>query len=861
MNWKTTVALAVIVLFGSLYIFVVETQQETTSELEDKGKKVFSDEKSLSDHVQKIAIKRKDAEFRFERVGSSTDAPWKMTEPLKARADKSEVKAIASALEDIQIKNAVSGADKELKLGDYGLESPRAEVSFSSGSKEYQLFVGDSSPSDEDEIFVRRSGSDRVYLVPKSIYEKVNKSLTDYRDKKVVDVERDKVLSLKLDWRDKTDLLASKTASEWQLAQPVDDYANKTKLEGLIDKVRDLKIDKEDFYSENMDDPARFGLGLPQLAITLQGEVKAPESKEGKEEEKGKETPAAPAGRQEWTILLGSAVEGKSGKIYAKRTDEPTIFGVSDSILKDLEVGNVKDFRSTDFALFDDDDVNKVEIKLVSGPIIVEQVSKEKKGSDSKSGSSSDEKVWKLTQPMEREADKSAVDSFIDALDELKIENFVHEEPGEKELEACGLTTPSAAVTLTLKDDKGSLAYELGKVDESNIEQFYARRSGRKNVFLLRKKGFHRDVLTGLLLFRKKQVIEFSKSDVQKLVVAQGDRTVVVKKGKDEWTWQLTQPVTAPADNSNVDNILWGINSLEAVRFVAESPADLAPYGLDKPSVRVVVELEEAEKAEKKEDEDKDENKDDKGSKKKIPRTVTLLVGNKAADEDAYFARLEEGKDKDVVFIISQSKYDTLTKELHEREVVDITRSEVKQVTLQYPDVTVTCEKQEGKEEWKLSAPRQADAKKTEVEDILDELDPLKGEKLASYKATEASELAPYGLDKPEFSVKVGLKDGKDKTVHIGALVKEGTEEYYAVRAADKDAVYLVRKGVVATLRKSEKDLTKEASDAGQDQKKPEESGAGKEGASAGDQEKSGAKATETDKDDEEKEDEGDKDE
>lgn len=805
MNWKTTLALAVIVLIGGLYIHFVEQETETTSEALEKGKKVFSEEKDLSDHVSRLAVKRDDGEFHFERAGEAADASWKMTEPLKARADKSEIKSIASDLEDLKIKNAISAEGKNLKLEDYGLDKPKAEITFSVDKNEYKLLIGSASPTDEDEIFVRRAGSDRIYIVSKSIYGKANKSLNEYRDKKVIDVEKDKVLSLKLDWNDKTDLLTSRMGTEWVLNSPVDDFANKTKIEGFVDKIRDLKIDKEDFFLESMDDPARFGLGLPQLAATLLVEGKVKEEKKAKEEGAKEDESAS---RQELVILFGGPVEGKSGKIYAKRSDEPTVFGLSDSILKDLEISNLKDLRSTDFAVFEDDDVQKVEVKLASGLVAVEQAKKEEKPGDSKSFSSSDV-AWKLTQPKERDADKTAVDNFIDSLDELKIEEFKNDDPNEKDLETFGLVTPAATVTIHLKEDKGSQAFDIGRADESNAEQFFARRSGRKNVFLIRKKDFQRNLLTGHLLFRKKQVIEFSKSDVQKLIVVQADKTVVVKKGKDEWTWQLTQPVTAPAENSNVDNILWGISSLEAARFVAESPQDLTPYGLDKPLLKVTVELEEEEKDEKKEDED-EEDKDKKAAAKKVQRTVSLLVGSKAPDEDGYYAKLEEGKDKDFVFVLPNSKYETLTKELHDREIIEITKSEVKGLTLQYREVTLACEKEEGKEEWKMTLPRKAEAKKTEIEDILDELDPLKGEKVVSYRAVEPGELAPFGLDHPEVTVKVNLKDGKEKTFLIGNMVKEGSEEFYYVKAAEKDAVHLVRKGIVTTINKSEKDLAKE---------------------------------------------------
>lgn len=788
MNWKTTVALAVIVIVGAMYIQFVEKGRDTTKIIEEKGKKVFQ-VKDLSDHIGEITVSREDGEFKFERKGDGTDDPWRMLEPLKVRADKSEVKAIASKLEELEVKSAVSSEGGKLDLAEYGLDKPRATVSFKAFGDEYTLLIGGKSPSGKGELFVKRGNSDKIYLVGDDIYDKVKKSKEEFRDKKVVNLEKDDVIGVQLAWgeaKDKVSVTAKREKGQWSLTRPVEDYAEKSKIEDLVGDLKDLKIDKEDFIAEEVDDPAKYGLDKPVLTAVIEVD------KEQKGEESGE------GAKLKFELVFGKKVEGKKDKIYAKRKDEPTLFAVKDDILDDLSVGEVKDLRSDDFGMFEDDDVNKVEISLASSNVVVEKV-KEKKGDDDDEG----EEKWKVTKPKETKTQQSTVDDLIDDLDSTDIEEFVSEGPTDEELEKFGLKTPLATVTVHLKDGGGALSYEVGNRHEKEKDQFYARRAGRKSVFLVEKAGLQRDLLAGYLLFKEKQVIKFTQSDAQKLIVARDGKTVVLTK-KDE-DWQLTQPVTAPADSSNVNNLLWEVDSLTAKRFVAESPKDLAEFGLQEPKVKVTIEVKE-----EVEEDDDDGDDDDDADKEKVEkeRTIVLLIGNKIEDEEDYYAKLAEGDNKDFVFTVSKYCFEKVTTELHDREVVNIAKGDVTEFVIRHKDETVTCKKED--DQWKVTTPKEAEGKKSEIEDLLEELDPLKADRLASYKAVGPAELKPYGLDDPEVTVTVKLKEGKEETLEIGTLTTVDKDEYYYVRCAKKDGVYLVRKGDAEDLKKKFSDLAKE---------------------------------------------------
>ncbi len=65
---------------------------------------------------------------------------------------------------------------------------------------------------------------------------------------------------------------------------------------------------------------------------------------------------------------------------------------------------------------------------------------------------------------------------------------------------------------------------------------------------------------------------------------AGGDRTTLKKAGG---TWQITAPVTAPADEAEVSGIVTTLAAVDVVRTVEENATDLAQFGLAEPRVEI----------------------------------------------------------------------------------------------------------------------------------------------------------------------------------------------------------------------------------------------------------------------------------
>src|SRR5437870_10272137 len=76
--------------------------------------------------------------------------------------------------------------------------------------------------------------------------------------------------------------------------------------------------------------------------------------------------------------------------------------------------------------------------------------------------------------------------------------------------------------------------------------------------------------------------LESDKIEELKVSLASGEATTLKK---ESGAWQVTQPVTSKADDSEVSGITSALSSVEVTRVVDEHPSNLNDYGLSNPRI------------------------------------------------------------------------------------------------------------------------------------------------------------------------------------------------------------------------------------------------------------------------------------
>jgi len=787
MKFKTTLIMFIAMVILIVAYAIVGRRVPTTAQMEERGKKVFADpdfyrkdgdkKLGLSDLVTKLRLKKGDRTVTLVKKGEQDKAAWKMTEPLKVRGDKSEVNSVLSEFEWMNKDRAIREEEggKPLDLPKYGLDKPQIEATFWIGDREWTLQVGKKTAVGA-KAYVRRVGEDPVYVVSDSVIDKLDKTANKMRDKTVLPLEKDRVDKVALDYASRPGIECKRDPDGWNLARPIRDYAAKDKVEEVIDKVRDLKIDVEDFITEDASDLAKYGLDKPRVkvAITEEGSTR--------------------------TLILGAAAKDKKDKLYAKRQEEPAIFALKNSVVDDL-TKKVNDLRDKKALRFDTSDVEKVETTIGKEQVVVAKV-----GDD-----------WKIQKPAEMDADTTEVTNFLDAIRNLEAEEWIDdvEDPAQY-----GMKEPSAVIRLTLKEKEGTRELTVGGLDKDK-KKCYVQRAGAKHLIAV-KAEFQERAAAGYLAFLKKRVLEFAKDDAKKVTVVRDGKTYLCKKEDDKW--KLLSPIVWQADSSSVSDILWDLAYLDAKKFVAKAPKDLKQYGLAPPSMKCILEYEEEIKSDKTDTEDA--NKDTKKQeKKKRLVTKTLLIGKKK-DDNSWYARIQ---DRDLVFLIGSSIVENLRDELASRTMFEFTRDDVKALVLAYPNKEVRLEK-EG-EKWMMKKPEKKPARKEDVNDVLDTMNGLRAHAIATYVTDD---VAKYGLGAPRFKVTLELPDSKTTVLTVGK--KKAKEDNFFATSSDSKCVYILAKYELDRLMKEKPEEKKpepakpgKKAEPAQPEKKTDAKGAGEE--------------------------------
>src|SRR5439155_12693417 len=144
---------------------------------------------------------------------------------------------------------------------------------------------------------------------------------------------------------------------------------------------------------------------------------------------------------------------------------------------------------------------------------------------------------------------------------------------------------PTALVTVKLAGAAGKAPEHVIKIgkptpDAAGGERFAQIDSGPAVAVL--PGALAQRLLADPISFRDRGLARFADAD--KAVLERGPRKATF--AKVDGTWKLTEPVAADAEQTEMEDLINALARLRADELVADKPADLKPFGLDKPEAR-----------------------------------------------------------------------------------------------------------------------------------------------------------------------------------------------------------------------------------------------------------------------------------
>ncbi len=283
-------------LEGDPRVFIVSTYEKNNI---DKGLNDLRDKRLITaaqDKISKVELitKKQDIEF-----GRNKDE-WQIIKPKPLRADGTQVEDLVRNLTDAKMELGPTN-DPKKTVAAFASATPvaTAKVTDESGTQELQV------RKNKDDYYAKSSVVNGVYKVPSTVGTGLDKTLDDFRSKKLFDFGFSDPSKIEIDDGSKKYFMTHGDEDWWNGSSQKLDLIS---AQEVVDKVRDLSATK--FVDS--------GFSQPSIEMTIT-------SSDNKQVEK---------------LLLA-----KSGDNYiAKRDGEPSLYEVSASMVSELEkaVENLK---------------------------------------------------------------------------------------------------------------------------------------------------------------------------------------------------------------------------------------------------------------------------------------------------------------------------------------------------------------------------------------------------------------------------------------------------------------------------------------------------------------------------------------
>lgn len=297
---KSTLLLLAVALGLGAYIYFVEMKREP-SDAEPPKDRVFAGLEAGA--ITSVTVRATSGdETTVEREG----AGWRITAPIKARADGAEVSSLTSNLATLDISRSVEEAPAD--LAPFGLAEPRMSIAFTTDDSTQTLLLGDRTATGGD-IYAKLEGQSRVFLIPSWLETSLDRTTFQLRDKSIVSVDRTQVDSISIIGAPGTIELV-KDGDRWSLKQPISARADSGAVDTLLTRLTTGQM-----RAVVAEEPATldvYGLEPARTTVTLSG-----------------------GGERLAQVLVGSESNGSA--VHMKDAARTVVFTVDTSLASDLQ--------------------------------------------------------------------------------------------------------------------------------------------------------------------------------------------------------------------------------------------------------------------------------------------------------------------------------------------------------------------------------------------------------------------------------------------------------------------------------------------------------------------------------------------
>src|SRR5437667_2206828 len=274
-------------------------------------------------------------------------------------------------------------------------------------------------------------------------------------------------------------------------------------------------------------------------------------------------------------------------------------------------------------------------------------------------------------------------------------------------------------------------------------------------------------------------VVNFSRDQVNGVVIQNGDDTIDIRRRDDKWRLEI--PIKDQADGSVVNNLLLDLENWQkdAAISAKEMEADknkLADYGLANPKLRLKLIGPDA--------------------------PPEIFFGKDAALEGKMYVRFANSKEPSRASQSVKKAIDKKPEDFRDRKLTDLIMAQVVRVVLKTSAGEMELQKKG--DHWDIAKPLHTRADDQKVSDLIAQVTTAR---IQQFVADDRGDLHPYGLAEPRGSLTLFAQDDKQgQTLQVGSISEKEKDQVYA-RFSPRGFVYTLPKKIEEILNSKPNDL------------------------------------------------------
>jgi hypothetical protein len=239
---RTLLILLALVVGLLLFIRYYERDLPSSDERAVRAKKILTVKK---DEVTGVTLEAGNAVVALQRVsagGAGKEAEWRLTRPLVSGADVGAVDRLLDTLTALELTRELGKVEPRT----VGLAPPRGRIVMRTAAGETVVRIGAAVPTG-GELIAQVSGpagKPGIYAVGDTLWSEVQRPIDEWRDRRIVHVDRDRIERVAMWHAGGPRLLLARRGESFWLESPIADRADREKVDKLLGDLTGLSAEK-----------------------------------------------------------------------------------------------------------------------------------------------------------------------------------------------------------------------------------------------------------------------------------------------------------------------------------------------------------------------------------------------------------------------------------------------------------------------------------------------------------------------------------------------------------------------------------------------------------------------------------------